>query len=174
MLNRLTSLGSLRSQFFVKWQMLTWALALLLTGWVTLTLFLYPLRTSDSSFMRGDISGHLITLLQGSDEKLHEAALPTIKCNMHTSGYYLASNIAYQSLWQNFKKSLEIKQKCVINHSCFHTGWPFNGHLLAEMQPIAVKNETLRCLRSNPASAISWLCDLGRALNFSEVPFHHL
>lgn len=72
-------------------------------------------------------------------ETVHEAALPTIKCNMHTSGYYLASSTAYQSLWRNFKKSLEIKQKCVINQSsCLHTGWPCNGHLLAEMQPRVV------------------------------------
>lgn len=75
------------------------------------------------------------------------------------SGYYLANNIAYQKLWWNFKKFLEIKQKRVINHSCFHMGWPLNGYLLlreAERQPrVAVDTMTPRCLPSNPAFDVS-------------------
>lgn len=113
-------------------------------------------QSLDSSSIRWDRRPphHLVAGVRW--DTVHEAAPPTIKGNVHSSGYYLASSTAYQSLWWNFKKSLEIKQKCVINHSsCLHTGWPCNGHLLAEMQPRVVKNVSLRCLHSNPASAIS-------------------
>lgn len=109
-------------------------------------------------------------------ETPHETALQTIKCGANFSGYYLASNIAYERLWKKIPgNKTEMHNK---PFSLFHTEQPFIGHILvteAKKQPRVVfwgHDLWARGLHSDPAFAMSYWLTLGNFLTSLSLGFH--